>query len=159
MKKCLCLKVKTHTPCVSIGLLLLRAVAGVAFVIHGWGKIQNPFGWMGPESDIPGFFQLLAAFSEFGGGFAWVLGFLTQIFSAGIGFTMHRSVFFRSRGIDQSLWRANPSVRGLSRRSPIGIGQPQAFDALPDCQRRGGPDGRAHRGGGGCVRRSIPLHP
>lgn len=51
-------------------LLLLRLVAGTAFVIHGSQKIQNPFGWMGPQSSIPGFFQLLAAISEFGGGIA-----------------------------------------------------------------------------------------
>jgi hypothetical protein len=36
----------------SVGLLLLRLVVGVAFVLHGWPKIQNPFGWMGPESPI-----------------------------------------------------------------------------------------------------------
>ena len=36
-------------------LLLIRVVAGAAFMIHGWGKIQNPLGWMGdPEHDIGG---------------------------------------------------------------------------------------------------------
>jgi putative oxidoreductase len=66
----------------------LRVVAGVAFIFHGWGKIQNPFAWMGDGSPVPGIFQFLAALSEFGGGIAWVLGFLMPIFSAGIGFTM-----------------------------------------------------------------------
>jgi putative oxidoreductase len=41
---------------VSTGLFLLRVVAGLAFILHGWGKIQNPFGWMGPDANIPGIF-------------------------------------------------------------------------------------------------------
>jgi uncharacterized membrane protein YphA (DoxX/SURF4 family) len=61
---------------VSAGLLLLRLVAGLGFVFHGYGKIQNPFGWMGPDAATPGIFQALAAVSEFGGGIAWMLGVL-----------------------------------------------------------------------------------
>ncbi len=72
----------------SVGLMVLRIVAGAAFMFHGWGKIQNPMGWAGPESGIPGFFQLLAALSEFGGGLAWVLGLLTPLASLGIACTM-----------------------------------------------------------------------
>src|ERR1044071_3379761 len=63
----------------AIGLLLIRLVVGSAFMLHGWGKIQHPFSWMGPESPVPGFFQLLAAISEFGGGLAWILGLLTPL--------------------------------------------------------------------------------
>jgi hypothetical protein len=48
---------------VSTGLLLLRIVAGLAFMFHGWGKIQNPTGWMGPNATIPGVLQALAAIS------------------------------------------------------------------------------------------------
>ncbi len=55
----------------SVGLLLLRLVVGLAFMFHGYGKIQHPFGWMGPNAAIPPFFQALAAISEFGGGLAW----------------------------------------------------------------------------------------
>jgi putative oxidoreductase len=73
---------------VSIGLLILRLVAGLAFVFHGWGKIQNPFQWMGPDSGTPAVFQFLAAFSEFAGGLAWIAGLLTPIASLGIGATM-----------------------------------------------------------------------
>ncbi len=72
----------------SIALLLFRLIIGTAFVFHGWGKIQNPFNWAGAESHIPGFFQFLAALSEFGGGIAWVLGLLTQGASLGIFCTM-----------------------------------------------------------------------
>lgn len=71
----------------SAALLLLRLVAGLAFVLHGYGKILDPFGWMGPEG-FPGILQALAALSEFGGGVAWMLGLLTGLASLGIAFTM-----------------------------------------------------------------------
>lgn len=69
-------------------LLVVRAVAGFAFMHHGWGKIQNPFGWMGPDAFAPGVLQALAALSEFGGGLAWILGLLTPLASLGIACTM-----------------------------------------------------------------------
>lgn len=72
----------------SVGLLLLRLVAGAAFILHGLPKIKNPFGWMGPDATVPGFFQFLAAFSEFGGGIAWILGLLNSLASLGMVFTM-----------------------------------------------------------------------
>ena len=80
----------------SAALLLLRLVAGVAFIIHGWQKIQNPFGWMGPQSGIPGIFQFLAALSEFGGGIAWVIGLLTPLAALGIACTMAVAVHMHS---------------------------------------------------------------
>jgi len=61
----------------SAALLFLRLIAGTAFMFHGWGKIQHPLNWMGPEAPVPGVLQFLAAFSEFGGGLAWILGLLT----------------------------------------------------------------------------------
>ena len=70
------------------GLLVLRMVAGLAFMFHGWGKIQHPFTWMGPDAGMPGILQALAAVSEFGGGLAWILGVLTPLFSLGILCTM-----------------------------------------------------------------------
>lgn len=78
----------------SAALLVLRLVAGVAFMLHGWGKIQHPFSWMPPEAPIPGFLQGLAALSEFGGGLAWVLGLLTPLASLGILCTMAVAVLF-----------------------------------------------------------------
>jgi putative oxidoreductase len=69
-------------------LLILRVVAGAAFMFHGWSKIQTPFGWMGSDSSMPSLLQALAALSEFGGGLAWVLGLLTPLASAGILSTM-----------------------------------------------------------------------
>ena len=83
----------SHPPLASAALFLLRLIVGAAFVFHGWGKIQNPWSWMGPSAAIPGFFQFLAAVSEFGGGIAWVLGLLTPIASLGIGCTMTVAVY------------------------------------------------------------------
>ena len=80
--------VSGHSTFADMALLLTRVVAGLAFTMHGWGKIQNPFGWMGPEALVPGVFQALATISEFGGGLAWILGLLTPVASLGIAFTM-----------------------------------------------------------------------
>ncbi len=74
--------------CASASLLFLRLVAGLAFVIHGFGKIQNPMSWMGPEASVPGVLQALAAISEFGGGLAWMAGLLMPLASLGILCTM-----------------------------------------------------------------------
>ena len=80
--------VSGHSMFADAALLLIRVVAGLAFTMHGWGKIQNPFGWMGPEGFAPGVLQALAAISEFGGGLAWILGLLTPLASFGIAATM-----------------------------------------------------------------------
>ena len=69
-------------------LLLLRIVVGSALMIHGWGKIQAPFNWMGPDSPVPGVVQFLGAFSEVGGGLALIIGLLCRLGSLGIAFTM-----------------------------------------------------------------------
>jgi len=81
---------------VSAGLLIIRLVAGSAFMHHGYGKIQTPFDWMGPNAGIPGIFQALAAVSEFAGGLAWVLGLLTPIASLGLACTMTVAVWMHA---------------------------------------------------------------
>ena len=68
----------------SVGLLLLRLVMGVAFVLHGTSKIQHPFGWMGPDATVPAIFQALAAVAEFGGGLGLIGGLLTRLASLGL---------------------------------------------------------------------------
>ncbi len=74
-------------------IFILRLVAGLAFIQHGWPLIRNAFGWMGPNAPVPGFLQALAAFSEFGGGFALVFGLLTQLAALGITCTMLVAIF------------------------------------------------------------------
>jgi len=85
-----------HSTFADVELLLIRVVAGLAFTMHGWGKMQNPFGWMGPDGFAPGIFQALAAISEFGGGLAWILGLLTPFASFGILATMAVAFWFHA---------------------------------------------------------------
>jgi putative oxidoreductase len=74
-------------------IFIIRVVIGIAMMMHGWTKIQNPLSWMGPEAPVPGILQALAALSEFGGGLAWILGLLTPLASLGIFFTMGVAAF------------------------------------------------------------------
>ncbi len=72
----------------SLGLLILRWTMGIAFLFHGWPKINNPLGWMGREATMPGVLQLLAAVAEFGGGMALIAGLLTRLGALGIAVNM-----------------------------------------------------------------------
>lgn len=80
--------IRKHSKDVGLALLLLRVLVGVAFILHGWGKIQAPMSWMGPESPVPGIFQALGAIAEFGGGICLILGLLTSLVSFGLMITM-----------------------------------------------------------------------
>jgi putative oxidoreductase len=68
-----------HSGTTAIGLLVIRFVAGSALMLHGWPKIQNPLGWMGPGGFAPGPLQALAALAEFGGGLCVIVGLLTPL--------------------------------------------------------------------------------
>lgn len=87
---------KTYSNSISASLLVIRIIMGLAMVLHGTGKIQQPFSWMPPEAGIPGIFQFLAAFSEFVGGLFIIVGLLTPLSSLGIFFTMAVAVFFHA---------------------------------------------------------------
>lgn len=80
--------VEFYSTQVDFALLVLRIVTGVAFMLHGMRKIQNPFGWMGDNAATPAIFQALAALSEFGGGLALIIGLLTRLSALGIACTM-----------------------------------------------------------------------
>ncbi len=73
---------------ISLALFILRLIVGVAFLHHGWGKIQHPFSWMPAGAPVPGVLQFLAALSEFGGGLALILGLLTRLAMVGLICTM-----------------------------------------------------------------------
>ncbi len=83
---------------VSVGLLLLRIVIGLAFVQHGLPKIEHPTSWMtmmmGPHAFAPPWLQAMAAVAEFCGGLALVLGVLTPLVTIGIGIDMLTAIFF-----------------------------------------------------------------
>jgi len=97
------------TNCYSWGILLVRLVMGLAFVYHGWGKIQTPFSWMPPEAPIPGFLQGLAALSEFGGGLGLVLGLLVPLGTLGMFFTMTVATLFHVTHGDPFVGMAAPT--------------------------------------------------
>lgn len=102
------MKVPNQATGTSIALFALRLAMGSAFILHGWGKIQTPFGWMPPESPVPGFLQFLAAISEFGGGIALVLGLLTRLSSLGLMFTMLVATFFHAVMMGDPFVRQGP---------------------------------------------------
>jgi putative oxidoreductase len=67
---------------VSAAALLVRLAIGVAFILHGWPKLQNPTGWMdaaGMQNTPPNFLQAAAAVIEVAGGALLVLGLVTRI--------------------------------------------------------------------------------
>ncbi len=73
----------------SVGLLIISRVAvWMAFILHGWGKIQKPTSWMGDGAPVPGPLQAAVAVSEFGGGIGLILGLLTPLACLGIAGTM-----------------------------------------------------------------------
>ena len=76
----------------AVALLILRLVAGAAFILHGYPKMQHAFTWM-QGSSFPGWLQALAAFAEFGGGIALIVGFLTRIAAFGLACTMFVAIF------------------------------------------------------------------
>ena len=77
----------------ALALLSLRLVAGPAFILHGWPKIQHAFSWMGLDATVPGWLQGMAAFAEFGGGIALLIGLLTQLAALGISCVMLFAIF------------------------------------------------------------------
>ena len=76
----------------AIALLALRLVAGLAFVQHGYPKFQHATNWMGDA--LPGWLQWLAAFAEFAGGAALVVGLLTPLAASGIAVVMLVAMFY-----------------------------------------------------------------
>ncbi|MBC5799589.1 MAG: DoxX family protein [Candidatus Eremiobacteraeota bacterium] len=78
-----------------LALLALRIVVGAAFVSHGFPKLQHATTWdtrMMPGT--PFWLQAIAAFAEFGGGIALILGILTPLFAFLIGCNMVVAIFF-----------------------------------------------------------------
>jgi len=70
----------------SVGILVLRLIAGFGILMHGLPKLMAPTGFAGDA--FPGFLQLLATISEVGGGIALIVGVLVPLASLGISITM-----------------------------------------------------------------------
>jgi putative oxidoreductase len=67
-------------------LLVMRLVAGLAFVLHGWSKAKHPLSWMG--AGTPALLQLIAVVAEIGGGLGWMLGLFMPLACLAIACTM-----------------------------------------------------------------------
>jgi len=94
----------------SLAVLLLRLVTGVAFLFHGWSKIQNPFHWLdGAPNAPPGILQAVAAVAEFGGGIGLIVGLLTPLWAAGIFCTMAYAIAFHVMKGDPFVGKGGPS--------------------------------------------------
>jgi putative oxidoreductase len=74
----------------SIGLVVLRVIAGIMIAIHAWPKIQHPTGWWAlaelplPGPELPAALQVLAAVGEFFGALGFIAGFLTRVAALGM---------------------------------------------------------------------------
>ena len=82
---------QTHSNFQSIGLLIIRFVAGFGILLHGLPKLDSPMSFAG--DNFPGFLQLLAVISEDLGGICIALGLLTPLATLGISITMFTAIF------------------------------------------------------------------
>lgn len=84
---------------------LMRVMAGVALMAHGWGKVLNPMGAVGMVEKIgfyPGvFWSPLLSFTEFGAGLLLVLGLLTRPAAAASSVILLVTVYFHWIMLDQ----------------------------------------------------------
>ncbi|MEK7465034.1 MAG: DoxX family protein [Patescibacteria group bacterium] len=76
-----------------IGLLVLRAALGAAFIVHGYPKLFKMYAgfaeWLGSMNIKPGkFWALVVGVVEFFGGIVLILGVFTQLAAALIAVNM-----------------------------------------------------------------------
>ncbi len=78
--------------------LWLRVISGVALMVHGWPKIQNPTGAAGMVEGLgfaPGWlWSILLSVTEFGGGLLLVLGLFTRLAAGGTTVVLLVTVYF-----------------------------------------------------------------
>ena len=81
----------------AIGVLILRAIIGVAFMFHGYPKLEHPTTWMAHmplSAFVPAWLQAVVAVVEFFGGLFLTLGLLTPLVTALIFCDMFVALFF-----------------------------------------------------------------
>jgi putative oxidoreductase len=81
-------------PRADAALFVVRVIFGAAFILHGWPKLAHPTTW-GAQMlpGVPHWLLPVAAFAEFGGGIAIILGLLTPLFAFMIGCNMVVAIF------------------------------------------------------------------
>jgi putative oxidoreductase len=81
---------------VDVGLVVLRLALGIIFIAHGAQKLFGWFGGQGLEATVTGFGSMgiptalsyVAAFTEFFGGIAVIIGLLSRLASLGLAINM-----------------------------------------------------------------------
>jgi putative oxidoreductase len=77
----------SRSSAVDVALLLLRVFVGIAFVLHGWGKVRD-VGGFSAANGVSVFLGAAAAYVQFIGGLLLVVGLLTPLAALGICGTM-----------------------------------------------------------------------
>lgn len=81
-----------------LSVLYMRVIAGIAFMAHGWPKIQNPTGAAGMVESLgfhPGWlFSITLSVTEFFGGLLLILGLLTRPVAVATSFVLLVTVYF-----------------------------------------------------------------
>ena len=95
-------------------IVLMRVIAGVALMTHGWGKIQDPMAMAGFVEGIgfaPGWFWAWAlAITEFFGGLFLALGLFTRFAAAGTTIVLLVTVYFHWLLKDEGWGGAEKSI-------------------------------------------------
>src|SRR5437016_224421 len=81
-----------HGGRVGRALLLLRLIVGLAFIFHGWPKIQNVAAFAGTMK-LPVWLAGVAAYTEVVGGMLLILGLLTVVAALFIAIEMLVALF------------------------------------------------------------------
>ncbi|MCA1334801.1 DoxX family protein [Pseudooceanicola marinus] len=94
--------------------LWLRVISGVALMVHGWPKIQNPTGAADMVSGLgfaPGWFwSILLSVTEFTGGLLLALGLLTRLAAGGTTVILLVTVYFHWVVLEQGYSGAELSL-------------------------------------------------
>lgn len=81
-----------------VAQLWLRVISGIALMIHGWPKIQNPTGAADMVAGLgfaPGWFwSIVLSATEFSGGLLLAIGLLTRLAAAGTTIILLVTVYF-----------------------------------------------------------------
>ncbi len=73
-----------------LGLLILRVVVGIIFIVHGYAKVTNIGGVVGffGMLQLPAFLAYVVAYVELLGGVSLVIGYGSKVSSVLLAFTM-----------------------------------------------------------------------
>jgi putative oxidoreductase len=100
-----------------LSFALMRVIAGVALVVHGSGKVVNPFGAVGMVESlgfVPGvIWSPLLSFSEFFGGVLLTIGLVTRPAAAIASVILAVTVYFHWVHLGQGWGGSEKSILWL----------------------------------------------